>query len=53
MKIVIHPPLTGDELARLTAVAGHAQLANARDPDAARAAITDADGLIMDKRRWF
>lgn len=46
MKIVVHPPLTDAEFARLLAVAGDATLINAADDAAAALAIIDADGLI-------
>src|SRR5437879_2121023 len=46
MKVVIHPPVDPDRLARLQAEAGDLVLVNAANEAAALAAMGDADGFI-------
>lgn len=46
LKLVIHPPVEPERLARIVAAAGTMQVVNAEDPEAARQAIVDADAFF-------
>jgi phosphoglycerate dehydrogenase-like enzyme len=46
MKLVIYPPVEPERLARIVAAAGPMQVVNADTPEAARAAIVEADAFF-------
>lgn len=46
LKLVIHPPVEPQRLARIVAAAGTMQVVNAEDPEAARQAIVDAHAFF-------
>ncbi|HTM56540.1 MAG TPA: D-2-hydroxyacid dehydrogenase [Pirellulales bacterium] len=46
LKLVIHPPVEPQRLARIVAAAGAMHVVNAEDPQAARQAIVDADAFF-------
>lgn len=62
MKLVIHPPVEAERLARIVAAAGSMQVVNAENAEAARRAIADAEAFFgkltpellaaTDKLRW-
>lgn len=46
MKLVIHPPVEPERLARIVAAAGPMQVVNSEAPEAAQAAIVEADAFF-------
>ena len=46
MKLVIHPPVDSDRLAKITKAAGPMAVTNAKTPEEAIAEMADADGFF-------